>query len=204
VGGETCIPNPPRSECASALAEMASHHYSFINRDYNQDIVRSWESGGCMDELERRLGYRLVLVSGELPERVRPGGSFRLRLRVRNEGFAAPFNPRSVELVLRDGTSTRTVTLPGLEVRSFLGGVEQMIDVRVRLPATLAPGAATLSLWLPSASSSLRERPEYAIRLANEGVWDAARGQNVLGTITVDDAAEGSVDPSATELVVLE
>lgn len=203
VGGETCDPNPPRSECASALAEMASHHYSFINRDYHEDIVASWERGGCMPELERRLGYRLVLVDGELPERVRPGGSFRVRLRIRNEGFAAPFNPRPVELVLRSGAGDERVVLP-VELRSFLPGADHEIAVRVRVPATLPAGAHTLALALPSASPSLRARPEYAIRLANDGTWDGARGDNVLGTITVDDAAEGTSDPAATELALLE
>jgi hypothetical protein len=203
VGGETCDPSPPRSECASALAEMASHHYSFINRDYHPDIVASWESGGCMPELERRLGYRLVLVGGELPERVRPGGSFRVRLRVRNEGFAAPFNPRPVELVLGSGAAARRVTLP-VELRAFLPGADHVIDVRVRVPATLSGGPHTLALALPSASRSLRGRPEFAIRLANDAVWDATRGDNVLGTVTIDDAAEGTVDPRATELSLLE
>ena len=203
VGGETCAPNPPRSECASTLAEMASHHYSFINRDYHPEVVAGWERGGCMPELERRLGYRLVLVDGELPERVRPGGSFRARLRVRNEGFAAPFNPRPVELVLGSGAAGERVALP-VELRGWLPGSDHAIDVRVRVPATMPPGPHTLALALPSASPSLRGRPAYAIRLANDGVWDPARGENVLGTITVDDAAEGTVDPSATELSLLD
>ncbi|MCX7807831.1 MAG: DUF4832 domain-containing protein, partial [Deltaproteobacteria bacterium] len=60
VGGETCQPFPPRSECASALAEMEMHHYSFINRDYHPDVVASWRMGGCIDAIRKRLGYRLV------------------------------------------------------------------------------------------------------------------------------------------------
>lgn len=67
VGGETCDPFPPRSECASTLAEMERHHYSFINRDYHPDIVQGWADGGCLPTIERRLGYRLALLDAALP-----------------------------------------------------------------------------------------------------------------------------------------
>lgn len=202
VGGETCAPYPPRSECASALAEMERHHYSFLNRDYHPDIVQSWEDGGCLPEMERRLGYRLVLIDAELPEAVRPGGSFRLRLRVRNEGFAAPFNARPVELTLRSGTTEFTARLD-TDVRRLLPG-EHVIEARVRVPATVAIGSTTLSLRLPSAVESLAGTPAFSIRLANEDVWQAAEGENLLGSVAIDDTATGTVDPSATELTILD
>jgi hypothetical protein len=37
-----------------------------------------------------------------------------------------------------------------------------------------------LGLWLPDASSSLRNAPAYAVRFANNNVWDAATGINIL------------------------
>lgn len=39
VGGETCTVNPPRSEYPSARAELERYHYSFLNADYNQDVL---------------------------------------------------------------------------------------------------------------------------------------------------------------------
>ena len=204
VGGETCDPDPPRSECASTIAEMTRHHYSFINRDYHPDIVSGWAAGGCMDDLERRLGYRLALLDASLPERVRPGGSFALRVRLRNEGFAAPFNARPVELVVHDGSMRHAVTLEDVEIRSFLGGREHVIEARVRLPISISAGAHPISIALPSASSALATRAEYAIRFANEGVWDASRGENTLGSMTVDETAPGTTDPGAATLTILE
>ncbi len=203
VGGETCEPDPPRSGCESTLREMERHHYSFINRDYHPSIVRGWETGGCMEEMERRLGYRLVLLEATLPERVRPGGSFTLTVRLTNEGFAAPFNPRPVELVLRAGSHVERVALEGVEVRSWLAGEAQTLTARVRLPASLEEGDATLALRLPSAEPALAERSSYSIRLANEATWDGATGENRLGTIAIDEAAPGSSDPSAGELAIL-
>jgi hypothetical protein len=67
-----------------------------------------------------------------------------------------------------------------------------------------AAGDYTLALRLPSASTSLADTPAFSIRLANEGTWQDATGDNVLGTITLDDAATGTVDPAATALALLD
>jgi beta-aspartyl-dipeptidase (metallo-type) len=56
---------------------------------------------GCLEDIKRRLGYRLELVTGIFPGEARPGQAIPLRLELRNVGFAAPFNPRGLELVRR-------------------------------------------------------------------------------------------------------
>ena len=59
MSGETCAPNPPRSDCATALHEMVLLHFSAISAGYHEDVLHSWEEGGCIQEINRRLGYRL-------------------------------------------------------------------------------------------------------------------------------------------------
>jgi len=199
-GGETCAPFPARSACAPAIAEMEAMHFSFVNRDYHPTIVSDWEDDGCIEEIERRLGYRLVLSEGSLPDAVRPGGSFVVQLSLTNEGFAAPFNPRPLRLVLQGPGGRFEVTLPN-DVRQWLPGEHELI-ARLGLPA-LAEGEYTLSLWLPSSEASVMSSPAFSIRLANEDVWDASAGSNVLGTLTIDASAPGTFDPSATELRLL-
>ncbi len=54
-----------------------------------------------MDEVKRRLGYRLVLQQGQYTDEVRPCDGLNVQLSLKNEGFAAPFNPRGVEVILR-------------------------------------------------------------------------------------------------------
>ncbi|MFN3486541.1 MAG: DUF4832 domain-containing protein, partial [Planctomycetota bacterium] len=79
------------------------------------------------------------------------------------------------------------------------GGREAFFTARLRVPATVPPGRYRLSLWFPDAALSLQYRPEYAIRLANAGLWDPASGYNVLTrNLVVDPGAPGSADPSAT------
>ena len=47
-------------------------------------------------------------------------------------------------------------------------------------PAALPAGTYALSLALPDPEPALHDRPEYAIRLANSGLWDATSGANSL------------------------
>src|SRR5262249_12647756 len=61
-------------------------------------------------------------------------------------------------------------------------GAESQLEGRVVVPADAEPGRWRLALWLPDAAPSLQNRPEYAIRLANEAVWDERTGENVLAS----------------------
>jgi hypothetical protein len=202
VGGETCGVNAPRSECTSATAEMARLHWSLLNLRYHPDVVAGWESGGCMDEIKRALGYRLALQRAAYSETVRPGGVLRVELDVANSGWASPFNARPVFVVLDDGTTRRAAQLTGVDPRRWEAGATATFTARLRIPAAAAAGTYTLALWLPDEATSLRDAPEYAIRLADTTTWSA--GANVFAAdLLVDPQAPGSVDPSATDFVEL-
>jgi hypothetical protein len=202
-GGETCNPNPPRSECAVALFEMERLHYTYINNEYHPDVVSSWTSGGCREEMERRLGYRLALLEVGYPEQAPPGGVLPLDLRIENTGYAAPINPRPVIIVL-DGPASYSAEIPSTDLRKWLPGEETRIPVRIQLPADAPTGSYTLSIHLPDAASDLRDDPRYAIRLANQDTWDAATGFNRLATVTLDPSAPGSTDPRAERFEAIE
>jgi hypothetical protein len=184
-GGETCNADEearPYTGCANALRDLERMRWSVINADYHPDVLARWEAEGCMGEVRRRLGYRFVLSSAELPEAAEPGAALRVRLTLRNEGWAAPYNPRPVELVLRHAaTGARVALATGVDARAWQPGGDRTVDIAATLPRDLAPGAYRLLLGLPDPAPALRARPEYAIRLANEGAWDAAAGLNDLG-----------------------
>lgn len=192
VGGETAQLNPPRTDPSLALAEMERFHWSFLNGSYHPDVIQSWKDKGAWTELRRRLGYRLSLTDAEWPEGVAPGGRFELSLSLRNEGFAAPWNFRAVRIVLSQG-GTRWQARLDADPRRWHGGSPVQLFAALRAPASLAPGRYRLALWLPDEAPALREDPAYAIRLANEGIWNAAEGVNVL-------TEDFWVDPGAAEV----
>lgn len=210
-GGETCALAAGRTDCTSAQAEMKLLHTSFLNNHWNPSVIDGWTSGGCYDAIGDTMGYRIALSQFAYSGAVRPGGVLRVHVELQNVGWAAPFNTRDVRLVLTNGTTTSSSEMSpagssaaGIDWRSWSPSKPVAFDARFRIPATLAAGTYSLALWFPDASDAIRDRPEYAVRLANDGVWDDAHGWNVVTkTFTVDPKATGSYDPTASEFAVI-
>lgn len=186
VGGETCQVNPSqhRTDCPTALAEMRRFRWSYLNLTFYRPAIDRWRAEGCFEEIARRLGYRFSLVRAVVPEQVSRSGRLQMSLEIANEGFATPFNPRPVQLVLRaHGTQTVYTVALNSDPRRWTAGQTTTITVDAPLPANLPAGDYDLLLHLPDAASGLSSRPEYAIRLANQNTWEASTGYNNLQTI---------------------
>lgn len=184
VGGETCqiTPGENRTDCPNAMAEMARFHYSYLNLDFFAPAIAKWEKEGCLPTIRQHLGYRLRLTEATLPRTGRPGDSLQIQLGIVNDGWAAPYNPRAVEIVLRakaDGTLHR---LPlKVNPRQWQPSPEaRTITTRMALPADLPEGEYDLLLNLPDPLPSLHDRPEYSIHLANRDLWEPQTGFNHL------------------------
>jgi hypothetical protein len=188
--GETCGYNPPRSDCPTALAELQRMRWSSIGR-MPSDFVSRWTSQGCYSTISKRLGYRFRLLSGTLPTSVNKGSILSVRLRMTNDGFAGLYNPRNIELVLRNrsnGQETRLSVNPGEDVRLFMpaSGETKDMTLNASVPGGLASGNYDLFLNLPDPSSSLNRRASYSIRLANTNMWESSTGYNRLGGLRVN------------------
>ena len=208
VGGEASVPNSPRSDCPNALVQLANMHWSFQNNDYNTTLLNSWVTQGCMPEVRRRLGYRFVLKSLTTSAQVNPGGVLPIQLSIENQGFAAAFNPRPVILVLKEKSSGQVteISLSTVDPRRWLPG-QINVNTQVTIPSNLPSGNYYMYLWLPDASTSLKSRSEYAIRMANLNVWQPTSGYNLLldnllvsGTIlpTVSPTPFPNISPTRT------
>jgi hypothetical protein len=108
MSGETCAPDPPRSGCENALNELALLHFSALSADYHEEVLRGWKEGGCFQEIDRRLGYRLTLTSANFNEQIRPGGVLRLTVNLQNNGFAAITNRHFLYVVLKGSVENST------------------------------------------------------------------------------------------------
>jgi len=192
MSGETCASNPPRSECPSALQEMELLHFSAINEAFTKAVLRSWKKGGCYDEINNRLGYRLALVTADFNEQVRPGGYISLTVKLQNTGFASIINKRSVYLVLsgQGGTPSYQAKL-SIDPRTWEPGTATF-TTKLHIPSEIKTGMYQIALWLPDESESIRDNPAYAVQFANEAVFDESTGLNIIGSIQVDPAAGGS------------
>ena len=135
-----------------------------------------------MPEVRRRLGYRLVLTKAVVPTTVKARSSFDLQVQLKNEGFAAMYNPRPVYVVIKNSNTRRDILLANVDPRRWESGQTHTINATVNVPSNLAPGTYDLALWLPDQDNSLRQNPQYAVRFVNNGVWEQATGLNVLST----------------------
>jgi hypothetical protein len=176
VGGESCAVNAPRTLWPSANSDLSLYHWSFLNADYNGDVLVSWGADG-LTQAKQRLGYRLRLEQGTFPVNAAPGSDLPLQLSVANDGYAAPFHTRPVLLVMRSATTTYTAAVP-INLHDAQPG--HVVAFAPRVPAPTTPGTYHLYLAMPDAASTLADRPAYAIQLANSGTWDAADGWNDL------------------------
>ncbi len=169
VGGETCAVNPPRSECPSALDELALLHFVHLNASYHPDVLASWEQDGCYAEIACRLGYRLALLDLRWAPTGEAGGTLPVAFELFNDGFAAPANPREVVLVF-DGPM-RIEIETGLDLRGALAGDSISTCVDAALPDDLTPGSYRIGLRLADPAPTLADDPRQAIRLV-ESEWD--------------------------------
>ena len=183
MGGETCALTK-FADPDNARLEMESLHFTYLNLGYHPEVIEKWRTEGFFKEVKRRLGYRLSLVSLTAPQNAKPGSQLNLKLTLTNTGFAAPVNPRDVVLILQsiDGSNEYALNIPA-NPRAWLPGKPIHVDADLQLPDDLAPGQYKLHLALPDPEPTLSDSPNYAIQLANPGLWNPTTGRHDLGAI---------------------
>jgi len=187
VGGETCYDgfNPQNNCGGQVLSDMADLHYSYLNADFNNEVNNDWETDGCMEEIKRKLGYRLVMKNGTYPSTQIAGTTLNFTLNIENVGFAAPFNYRELFLILRPTSGGTATKLPvvgtNLDTRFWHTGLTSLAGA-VQLPSTISQGNYDLLLHIADTSNGNRvmNRREYSIQLANNNTWESNTGYNKL------------------------
>ena len=180
TGGETCnSDSSSRVSCVNARDELSRFHFSYLNEDFEYGALNIFRNQGCFDEFKRRLGYRFALRSATYPSSIGRGGTLDLSATITNTGYASPFNQRPVFAVL-DGPGGRRTFPVSADPRRWAAGTDTTVDTSFTVPSDLAAGTYTLALWLPDRYPNLRSTASYSIRFANQDVWDAGAGHNVL------------------------
>ncbi len=193
-GGETCAPSE-YSGCANALRDLRRMRWSVLNKDYHPTVLQGWVNEGCMEEVRQRLGYRFRLLQAAIQDSVRPEGAFNLSFSIANDGWASPYNPRNLEIILRHTQSGQIYyLLTEDDPRFWMAGDTASVSLEAGIPNDMPPGTYEALLHFADPIPGLHNRPEYAIRLANENTWEATTGYNaLLHTVVVDPSAGGNL-----------
>ncbi|KAA6339475.1 hypothetical protein EZS27_012579, partial [termite gut metagenome] len=190
VGGETCPPDGvDPADCAKAENEMRKLRWSFLNEDYYKGVIDNWVTQGCMDNIIRELGYRFTLLSGTYTDKVSQEGTLNIEIKLNNAGYGCPYNPRKVELILKNTqTAQLYVAAVNEDPRFWRPQTETIVSANVGIPKDMPSGTYDLFLNLPDPEPLLYGNPDYSIRLANQNMWLAETGYNNLGQqITIGD-----------------
>jgi hypothetical protein len=184
MGGETCAPST-YAECQKAISAMEKYHWSYLNKDYNRVVLNDWKQKGCFDEVQKRLGYRFVLKSAEHPANFKQDDEYNVKIIFENIGFSAPYNPYILKLLFRDAEGQIVYEHVSKEdPRFWYGGDSIQINGKLELPL-LPAGNYDVLLSLTDAQEKISNRPAYSIRFANEDVWEAETGYNLLFSQTI-------------------
>ena len=192
-GGETCSPSE-YSGCANALTDLNRMHWSILNKDYHPDVLQGWINSGCMDEIKRKLGYRFSLLDATIVDSVKPGGEFLIDFNIYNIGFASPYNPRGLEIILRNkATKAKYKLVTDVDPRLWFSGDTVNVSISGGVKSTMPEGEYEVFLFLPDTVKSLHDRADYAIRLANNNVWEDSTGYNsFLHSLIISKNAYGN------------
>lgn len=188
MGGESCCLSE-YANCDQALPVLKEYHWSYLNINYHSEVLNHWKTNGCFDEIERNLGYRFVLIDGEFDRQVKVGDSYNMNVNLKNVGYAAPYNPRNIEVVIvseTDPNSKHVVKLDN-DPRFWFTDLQVNLDLEIKLPTSLKSGKYNLYLNLPDPKDVLADKPEFSIRLANENVWESETGYNKLCSFDIVD-----------------
>ncbi|MBV6623983.1 MAG: DUF4832 domain-containing protein [Rivularia sp. (in: Bacteria)] len=205
-GGETCSSDKfaqPYIGCDNALQDLQRMRWSAINARFKRDVTDLWKNQGCYGEISRRLGYRFNLVNSEITNSLKPGGRFFAKLNIENVGWANAYNPRLLEIVLRNKQTNQEYYLRVNEdVRRWTTGETTTVNIEGGLPSNMPLGEYDIFLNLPDPQPRLYNRPEYSIRLANVDIWEESTGYNFLqNSLVVDDNAGGESYSGSSQFV---
>jgi len=132
-----------------------------------------------------------ILQTGRFPAKAAADKPFTFTIKLRNAGYASPFNPRPVHLIFRSKSTGAEYKLSAhADPRTWFPGEQTWTDT-LTLPRDMPAGNYDLFLALPDKSDRLAANPAYSIRLANADCWEPGTGYNRLGAI-VDIAAAPS------------
>jgi len=204
MGGETDIEDEElAAEWATydkTTAEMSRMHWSFINGYYSPEVTSMWRGNGTFDELNRKMGYRYQLVNGMFDEEAAQGGKLSVQLNIRNAGYAPLYNERPAYIVLKAGSAEYSIRMES-DPRSWLpNGEITAVNEQLTVPTDVPEGTYDLYLYLPDAYETIAGDARFAVRFANENVWDAGTGMNALNaSVTIT----GKQLPPPPEGVVL-
>ena len=207
-GGETCKDSQGaigangemRTACSGSvdaqgltggiINEGPRYHLSHINVSYADNFLAAWSAGGCLDTVNRMMGYRFQFDDITHPTSVSRGGVATFDVNMRNVGWARIFDQRRLNVQLvNGGTTINCYSSTQLRELDPQATSSTLVRVNCAIPGGTATGSYAVHLKMPSSFSSTQANP-FTVRPANSNsggqTWDSTNYRFTTGTtITV-------------------
>lgn len=186
----------------NAIPEMYKTHLSYINsniynlyKDYTfgeQYDIKNVDNSSYYGEtvfkfIRDHLGYRFVLRDSDLSLETAKGDTLSLDFSVENTGFANPIRSQKAEVILeRNGNYVTTEV--DIDTREWLSCTTSNKKLELKIPGGLDNGDWNVYLRLSVGNKGVKDGYMRTVRFANNGVWNASLGANLLGTFTVTES----------------
>ncbi|WP_208394705.1 DUF4832 domain-containing protein [Mucilaginibacter gilvus] len=181
VGGETCPPlGGYSSNCEQGRTQMKLLRWTYLNLDYYQPTLSAWRTSGCFDEFVRNLGYRIALVNAVLPATAAVNSSLKVDINITNTGYAPLYNKKNTSIILKNKTTGTYYEAPlTYDIRTCKPATTVAPNANIGESVSLSgipAGDYALYIRIADQAPTLKNRVEYAVRLANTGTWVTENG----------------------------
>lgn len=180
---------------AQAFAEFKRMKWDAID-DNNTNVIPIIKANPTdWATFNKLLGYRFQVMQAVIPDSIKPGCLFQVKLTVKNVGWGKAFNARKPELILKNHQNSSDVWYAVTSADCRFWSPDSTITEVLEggIPASgMANGAYDLYVNLPDTASRLHNDPRYSIQLANLNMWDATSGYNSLQqSVVISNSASG-------------
>lgn len=182
------------------IENLGNQHFDFIENEIGK-LTGLSENDPAIQSIYRNIGYRYRLIKTTVSDKVKPGGVFTLTIEISNDGYGGIFNPRKIEVILRNQSN-------GSKYYLNIIGDDTIRSNRLYLPKSHETKTLNITsgiqenmpeddyevlLNLPDPYRSIHDRPEYCIHLANLDTWEPSTGYNKLNCkVRLDRNASGT------------
>lgn len=182
------------SEGEFALEEMPKTHTTYLNTQFNLDIIdkkwknQSYTSSGSeyngqttYKYITDHLGYRMVVRDSKISSTVEKGDICGINLELENVGFANIVKAQTVSVILRKDFEYYEATLD-INMNNIKGGEKKNVDFYFYVPSDIEAGD-----WQVYLKVANKEVSNYAIQFANSNMWEEDLLANCIGKVTIED-----------------
>jgi hypothetical protein len=184
--------SPQVLDCGSALSYFATYHgaaFKMIGNDV-ANFQSAWTSGGCWNEIQNSLGYRLQLDGVSHQSTASAGQAVTVSVMMRNVGWSRMFSARPLVaqacLVGSLGTCYSGSSQADLRSLPEQATSSTQVDVPITIPANAASGSYRIQLSIPDIWPLTAGVRAFSVQFANSPTgsqsWDDTAGVMVTGT----------------------